>query len=307
MSNDYRPITGLFKKYWTNEPLVNATIIIRLLTNSFTLEAGYPTTKTPGNANDPGRSFQTDENGNLPEGLELFCSASSVGGGTKYRVYEPDGAEWDFILDYGDGTPISMQTLRAGGMPAENPATIIALIEDQIASKSVRYDISQSLTDTQKNDVKTALDISDGDAESPLEIIANNANEIPLSIKSAVSQIERLFQILTSTNGDLVYVTKDGYVSVKRLLIDGSEQIYNPGDGRIIYNQSRVGQVQIQFGSNIVLNNNAGSNVVSINNNGDYDTSGDIKCGVLYLNDGTRKQVKIAAPVSGKKFLYLDE
>ena len=150
MPNEYRSITGLYKKYWTNEPLANATIIIRLLTNSFTLEAGYPTSKTPGVANDPGRSFQTDTDGNLPDGLELFCSGKNVGGGTKYRVTESDGFEWDFILDYGDGTPISMQTLRAGGLPASDSVTVIALIENKINTSCVRYDVIQNLDNDQQ-------------------------------------------------------------------------------------------------------------------------------------------------------------
>lgn len=162
MSNEYRPVAGLYKKYWTNEPLANATINIRLMTNSFTLEAGYPTSKNPNNANDPGQSFQTDENGNLPEGLELFCSGLNVGGVAKYRVTEPDGFTWDFILDYGDGTPISMQTLRAGGLPASNPETVIALIENKINASSLRYDIAQILTPEQQQQVLDNLGITAG-------------------------------------------------------------------------------------------------------------------------------------------------
>lgn len=160
MPNDYRSITGLYRKFWTNEPLANATIIIQLLTNSFTLEAGYPTTKTPGVANDPGQAVQLDANGNLPENFKLFCSGKNIGGATKYRVFEPDGFFWDFILDYGDGTPISMQTLRAGGLPAPNSETVIALIEDKIAQSSIRFDIAQTLTGNQKHQAFQNLGLS---------------------------------------------------------------------------------------------------------------------------------------------------
>lgn len=159
---EYRQVIGLYRKYYTNEPLANATIIIRLLTNSFTLEAGYPTTKTPGIVNDPGFSVQTDENGNLPDGLELFCSGANIGGGTKYRVTEPDGFEWDFILDYGDGTPISMQTLRAGGLPASSPDTTNALIENKLSAAAVRFDVEQVLTEPQKAKARANIGVTPG-------------------------------------------------------------------------------------------------------------------------------------------------
>jgi hypothetical protein len=149
--SEYREITGLYKKFYSDEPLANATINFKLSVNSFTLSAVYPSTQVNANAqNDPGINVQTDANGNLPAGFKLFTNSQTIGSPTKYLVTEPDGFKWEFILPPGNN-PVSVQELRAGGQPVASPDTILSLIQN--TELGDLFDVL--FTDLQDGDVVT--------------------------------------------------------------------------------------------------------------------------------------------------------
>lgn len=117
----FRPVVGLYRRFYNNEPLPNAVIKIKPTKNDFDLEAGYPVEEM---------EFTTDVNGELPADLELWANEDGFEG-SQYTITEPDGHKWQFILPAGVSA-ISIQELRANGQPVNPPDTVISLIENTI-------------------------------------------------------------------------------------------------------------------------------------------------------------------------------
>ena len=115
----FRPIVGLYRRFHDNQPLQSSPIKIKLSANDYDLEAGYPVEEI---------TIITTETGALPNGFSLWANAEGYAQ-SQYVVTEPDGFKWQFVLPGGE-SEISLQELRAGGMPVTMPDTIISLIED---------------------------------------------------------------------------------------------------------------------------------------------------------------------------------
>lgn len=143
----FRPIVGLYRRFYDNQPLPNAPIKIKLSVNDFDLEAGYPVEEM---------TFTTSKTGELPAGFSLWTNADGYAG-SLYVVTEPDGFKWQFVLPPGN-TEISLQALRAGGQPVTPPDTIISLIDN----RAVRFDGAQTLTNTQKAQARANIGAGTG-------------------------------------------------------------------------------------------------------------------------------------------------
>lgn len=133
---NYRVITGQFNKFLTDEPYKYGEVNIRLKQNDYTLSAGFPAYN---------QTVGLDATGALPVGLELWCNGDGLVS-AEYEVTEPDGTKWSFFLNYDDGSPISLQSLRAGGQVPDSPETVNTLIVNEIEAKTIRYDQPQNLT-----------------------------------------------------------------------------------------------------------------------------------------------------------------
>lgn len=149
---NYRTITGQFKNFLTDTPYQFGEVIIRLIQNTYTIEAGFPAYN---------QTVGLDATGHLPVGLKLWCNGDGLVQ-AEYEITEPDGKKFSFYLNYDDGSPISIQALRAGGSVPENPSTVNSLIDDALTEKAVRADIEQTFSTEEKNRIKTALEITPG-------------------------------------------------------------------------------------------------------------------------------------------------
>lgn len=125
----FRPVVGLYRRFYNNEPLPNAVIKIKPTKNDYDLEAGYPVEEM---------EITTDVNGELPADLELWANEDGFEG-SQYTVTEPDGYKWQFILPAG-ASAISIQELRANGQPVNPPDTVISLIENTILNDLLDVD-----------------------------------------------------------------------------------------------------------------------------------------------------------------------
>lgn len=132
----FRPVVGLYRRFYNNEPLPNAVIKIKPTKNDFDLEAGYPVEE---------KDITTDVNGELPADLELWANEDGFEG-SQYTVTEPDGHKWQFILPAGVSA-ISIQELRANGQPVNPPDTVISLIENTILNDLLDVDFGTLLED----------------------------------------------------------------------------------------------------------------------------------------------------------------
>lgn len=206
MALRYRTITGQFKNFLTDTPYKYGAVNIRLVQNSYTIDAGFPAYN---------KDIGLDATGALPVGLELFCNGDFLIP-SAYEVKEPDGRIWSFTLNYDDGTPISIQALRAGGAVPENPETVNTLIAAEIAAKTVRFDIPQTLTGEEQQRVKTTLNIVGGgsggsflhtqNAASTEWIINHNLGYRPnLEVRNSGSQVVEAEIAHLSTNQARVY------------------------------------------------------------------------------------------------------
>jgi hypothetical protein len=141
MPSRYRPIIGAFK-LGDGTPAANATVVFQLSRNDFTLTDVFE--------KEPAISVVLDENGYIPQTDEdnlsdpflLWCNGD---GYTRSRwiVLDSDGTKWKFIHHYGDGSPIHVSALRAGGSLLPDEPTIISTIE-RIATDFIGTTTGQS-------------------------------------------------------------------------------------------------------------------------------------------------------------------
>lgn len=123
----YRKISASYRHFYNETPYNSAmSIKIKLDKNDFDLEDSHPSEEKIYLLDDAGNL--ADTNGVAAGLLELWCNAGGYTG-SKYKVTDPDGTTWEFILDQGDGSEISLMTLRAGGVIPPDPSTINELID----------------------------------------------------------------------------------------------------------------------------------------------------------------------------------
>jgi hypothetical protein len=184
----YRTIEGGFE-LGDGTPAANREVSFQLNENDYTLEKNF--------FSDPPITVTLDSNGFIPQvddqrqpdPFKLWCNGDGFKG-SKWVVKEPKGT-WSFVHTYDDGSPISVQTIKAGGQIIVPPDTTNSLISAAIAAHETAADPHPQYLTEAEADARYSGAI----AETPLTIKTkyesnNNTNAFTDAEKSKLSSLE---------------------------------------------------------------------------------------------------------------------
>ena len=135
----YRVIEGQWKHFFNDVPLTAGQIVkIELEKNDYDSEANYLKES---------HSVVLITDRFLPDNFKVLCNADGSTDST-YKVTDPDNETWQFSISYGDGSPVSIADLRAGGSPPSDTDTVLSLIEDRIADKADKLGTNETVSGT---------------------------------------------------------------------------------------------------------------------------------------------------------------
>lgn len=123
MALRYRQITGTFYNL-DGTPAAGKKVIWELTENDYTLDGSVQKFK---------KETILDNNGSIPQvdpgPFLLWCNADGFSS-SKIKITEPDSSIWYFVLEYGDGSAITKDELRAAGTVVDPSSTLSGLIEE---------------------------------------------------------------------------------------------------------------------------------------------------------------------------------
>lgn len=127
----HKLITAAYKKFYNDLPYGSpSTIKIALDKNDYEGEVGYPAGEKDFELDLNGEFIDT--NGIVDGKLSLWCNGNG-NTGSKYKVTEPDGVVWEFVLQ--TDSPNNLAVLRSQQItPGTSVETIVSLIGTETAN-----------------------------------------------------------------------------------------------------------------------------------------------------------------------------
>ncbi|MCW5959258.1 MAG: hypothetical protein KIS76_03795 [Pyrinomonadaceae bacterium] len=150
-----RQITGTF--YLANgKPAAGKPLKIELCENDYTLDGSIQRFEIVTILDADGAIPQIDSQNN-PDPFLLWCNADGFIQ-PPLKFTEPDGTVWYALLEYGDGSPLNKDSLRAGGAVVDAPETVNSLIALALGNYYTKAEVDAFL-----GDIGAALDAINGE------------------------------------------------------------------------------------------------------------------------------------------------
>lgn len=206
-----RQVTGTFY-LGTGKPAVGKSVTVELTENDFTLDGSIQKTSI---------TIDLDENASIPQDPDpflLWCNEDGLAG-SEQKWTEPDGTVWYAILEYGDGSAISKDTLRATGRVVVNKTTVQKIIEAVLdvllPVRAILFSTEQDLSAEEQAQGRANLGITQGGIpsvitnESPTGVIngvnvtfISSQNFIPESVQVLVNGLSQQPVVDFTTSGN---------------------------------------------------------------------------------------------------------